>query len=50
MTYFDVEISYNLDGGGSSCMVFQGEIVNSPTATGIKTIEREMSDIVYVGR
>ena len=50
MDYFDVEIAYNLDGGGSSCMVFQGEIVNSPTATGNKFREREVSDIVYVGR
>ena len=50
MDYFDVEIAYNLDGGGSSCMVFQGEIVNSPTATGNKFREREVSNIVYVGR
>ncbi len=50
MNEFDVEIAYNLDGGGSSCMVFQGEIVNNPTATGNKFNEREVSDIVYVGR
>lgn len=50
MNEFDVEIAYNLDGGGSSCMVFQGEIVNNPTATGNKFNEREVSDIVYAGR
>lgn len=50
MNCFDVEIAYNLDGGGSSCMIFQGETVNNPTATGNKFKEREVSDIVYVGR
>ncbi len=50
MMYFDAEIAYNLDGGGSSCMVFKGEIVNCPTATGNRTKEREVSDIVYIGR
>lgn len=42
------ETVYNLDGGGSSTMVFQGEIVNNPTTNGsIK--ERSVSDIIYLG-
>ncbi|MDR1003087.1 MAG: phosphodiester glycosidase family protein [Oscillospiraceae bacterium] len=42
------KIAYNLDGGGSSTMVFMGEIVNNPTS-GRRIKEREVSDIVYIG-
>lgn len=35
---------YNLDGGGSSTMVFDGEVINQPSNRG----ERETSDILYV--
>ena len=35
---------YNLDGGGSSVMIFDGEIVNQPSNGG----ERATSDILYV--
>lgn len=45
----NVEIAYNLDGGGSSCMYFNGEIVNNPTTNGNKISERSVSDIVYIG-
>lgn len=39
--------AYNLDGGGSSTMWFDGSIVNNPTSGhGIK--ERSVSDIVYI--
>jgi len=41
-------LAYNLDGGGSSTMVFNGEIVNYPT-NGNKAGERRVSDIVYIG-
>ncbi|MFV0399012.1 MAG: phosphodiester glycosidase family protein [Oscillospiraceae bacterium] len=41
-------IAYNLDGGGSSSMVFNGELVNNPTS-GRSIKEREVSDIVYIG-
>ena len=41
---------YNLDGGGSSTMVFQGEVVNNPTTNGNKTSERAVSDILYIGK
>lgn len=42
------QVAYNLDGGGSSTMVLDGEIVNQPTTNGKKTTERAVSDIVYV--
>ena len=42
-----VECAYNLDGGGSSTLWYEGSVVNSPTSGhGIK--ERSVSDIVYV--
>jgi len=42
-----VTCAYNLDGGGSSTMVFQGQVVNNPTSNG--TIrERDVNDIIYV--
>ncbi|MBH0098769.1 phosphodiester glycosidase family protein [Salinibacterium sp. NSLL150] len=37
--------AYNLDGGGSSTMYFNGTIINQPSNGG----ERETSDILYVG-
>ena len=41
--------AYNLDGGGSSTMVFKGEIINTPTTNGHSTEERAVSDILYIG-
>lgn len=41
---------YNLDGGGSSTMVFQGEVVNNPTTNGNKISERAVSDVLYIGK
>lgn len=41
--------AYNLDGGGSSTMFFNGKVVNNPTTNGSKISERSVSDIVYVG-
>ena len=41
---------YNLDGGGSSTMVFQGEVVNNPTTNGNKISERAVSEILYIGK
>ncbi len=43
-----VQTAYNLDGGGSSTMVFNGRIVNNPTS-GRSIKERSVSDIVYIG-
>lgn len=39
------EVAYNLDGGGSSAMVFRDELVNNPLGKGR---ERGTSDILYV--
>lgn len=40
--------AYNLDGGGSSTLWFNGKVINKPT-DGRKIGEREVSDIVYIG-
>lgn len=42
-------IAYNLDGGGSSTMYFNGKVINKPTTTGNTITERKVSDIVYIG-
>ena len=49
MKSLDCKIAYNLDGGGSSTMYFNGKIINNPTTTGKKSSERSVSDIVYIG-
>lgn len=41
--------AYNLDGGGSSTMYFNGQVINQPTTGGNRIQERSVSDIVYVG-
>ena len=40
--------AYNLDGGGSTTLYFQGQVVNDPTS-GNRSGERSVSDIVYFG-
>ena len=42
-------VAYNLDGGGSATMCFNGRLINKPTTGGNRIIEREISDIVYIG-
>ena len=49
MQSIGARIAYNLDGGGSSTMVFNGEIINNPTTNGRNIKERSVSDIVYIG-
>lgn len=49
MQSLGAEIAYNLDGGGSSTMYFNGEVVNNPTTNGRSIKERSVSDIVYIG-
>ncbi|MBQ7522751.1 MAG: phosphodiester glycosidase family protein [Clostridia bacterium] len=49
MQSLGVECAYNLDGGGSSTMYYQGNIINNPTTNGKSIKEREVSDIVYIG-
>ena len=44
----DCTVAYNLDGGGSSTMWFNGEVINNPTS-GRTNGERSVSDIVYFG-
>lgn len=41
--------AYNLDGGGSSTMYFNGRVINNPTTNGKSIAERSVSDIVYIG-
>ena len=49
MESLGVSDAYNLDGGGSSTMVFNGSVVNNPTTNGKTIAERSVSDIVYIG-
>lgn len=49
MQSLGVTTAYNLDGGGSSTMYFNGEIINKPTTGGHHIKERSVSDIVYIG-
>ncbi len=41
--------AYNLDGGGSATMYFNGKLVNNPCTDWNEIHEREVSDIVYIG-
>ena len=43
------ETAYNLDGGGSSTIWFNGKVLNKPTTYGDVFEERPISDIVYIG-
>ena len=52
MNELGCETAYNLDGGGSSTMYFNGSVVNNPTGGGAghkSGSERSVSDIVYIG-
>ena len=49
MQSLGVSTAYNLDGGGSATMYFNGQVVNTPTSNGDLGDEREVSDIVYIG-
>lgn len=49
MQGYGCSTAYNLDGGGSSTMYFNGQIINNPTTNGRKISERSVSDIVYIG-
>ncbi len=44
---FDCQIAYNLDGGGSSTMIFDGSVINVPGGRGN---ERGTSDILYIAK
>ena len=47
MKSYGVKTAYNLDGGGSSTMYFNGRVINKPTTNG-NISERAVSDIVYI--
>ena len=49
MKSLGVKTAYNLDGGGSSTMYFNGEVINDPVGGGRGQSERSVSDIVYIG-
>lgn len=44
MVSLGCETAYNLDGGGSSTMYFNGSVINEPSNGG----ERGTSDILYI--
>lgn len=45
MAGYNCPVVYNLDGGGSSTIYFNGKVLNKPSSG----IERSVSDIVYIG-
>ena len=49
MKSYGVKSAYNLDGGGSSTLYFNGQVINKPTTGGNRISERAVSDIVYIG-
>ncbi len=49
MQSLGAQTAYNLDGGGSSTMYFNGQVINNPTTNGRTIKERSVSDIVYIG-
>lgn len=49
MKSYGAKTAYNLDGGGSSTLYFNGQVINKPTTGGNKISERAVSDIVYIG-
>ena len=48
MRQYGCTTAYNLDGGGSSTMVFNGTVINNPTTSGTKIAQRKVSDIVCI--
>ena len=42
---FNVQTAYNLDGGGSTTLYFNNQVINKPSSKS----ERSVSDIIYVG-
>ena len=44
----NVTTAYNLDGGGSSTMYFNGQVINKPTTSGRNIKERSVSDVICI--
>lgn len=42
------QTAYNLDGGGSATLWFNGKVINRPTYDGNGVYERGVSDIIYI--
>lgn len=42
------QTAYNLDGGGSATIWFNGKVINKPTYDGTGVYERGVSDIIYI--
>lgn len=49
MQSYGADLAYNLDGGGSSTLYFNGQVINKPTTNGNTIKERAVSDSVYIG-
>ena len=49
MKSYGAKTAYNLDGGGSSTLYFNSQVINKPTTGGNKISERAVSDIVCIG-
>ena len=49
MKEYGATTAYNLDGGGSSTLYLNGQVINNPTTNGNTISERAVSDIVYIG-
>ena len=49
MKSYGAKTAYNLDGGGSSTLYYNSQVINKPTTGGNKISERAVSDIVYIG-
>lgn len=45
---FNAPFAFNMDGGGSATMVFNGKVVNVPATSSRNLGEREVSDMVYI--
>lgn len=48
MQTLGVKQAYNLDGGGSSTMYYNGEVTNKPTTNGNQISERSVTDVLYL--
>jgi len=46
---YGAQFAYNLDGGGSATMWFNGRLINKPVNSGSTISERSVSDCIFVG-
>ena len=43
-------IAYNLDGGGSAQLIWDGLMINCPTDASLGTVERRTPDLLYIAK